>query len=333
MPSGPQWVKNPGMETARRYPLIFNPNARSQKGGRVLRFLKDQADRFAVFATTHAGEARKLAAGFAAQGEPVIIAAGGDGTLNEVVGGLTGSDTVLGILPVGTMNVFARELGIPFGSLEHAFAVIEQGFVREVDLFAANGAPFVQMAGVGFDAAVIEETSWQAKKLLGPLAYLLAAVKVLGAEPPAMEVVCADGRRAAGVAVIVGNGALYGGPFRFFRNADNRDSKLEVLVYKQAGYRLVLDSLRGLAGGGIDLLDSICYFQTGDLTVRSDREVPVEVDGELSGRFAEVRFAETAHCLRVFAPASPHAGRIAGNWMSCLPWPRKQTAIQTARNP
>ena len=315
------------METARRYPLIFNPKARSQKGGRVLRFLKNHADRFAVYPTTHAGAARKLAADFAAQGEPVIIAAGGDGTLNEVVGGLAGSDTVLGILPAGTMNVFARELAIPFGSLEKAFAVIEQGFVREVDLFAANGAPFVQMAGVGFDAAVIEETSWGAKRLLGPLAYLLAAVKVLGAKPPTMEVECADGRRATGVAVIVGNGALYGGPFRFFRNAHNRDSKLEVLVYKEAGYRLVLDSLRGLACGGIDMLESTCYFQTGDLTVRADREVPVEVDGELSGRAAEVRFAETAHCLRVIAPENPPAGNLAGGWLSCLSWPRKQPAI------
>ncbi len=212
--------------------------------------------------TTHAGEARELAARFAAQGEPVVIAAGGDGTLNEVVSGLAGSTTVLGILPAGTMNVFARELGIPFDSLDHAFAVIERGFVREVDLFAANGAPFLQMAGVGFDAAVIEETTWKSKKMLGPLAYLLAAVKVLGERPPHMEVVCADGRREEGVAVLVGNGALYGGPFRFFRNADNRDSKLDVLVYKEAGYRLVLDSLRGLACGGIDLLASTSYFQT-----------------------------------------------------------------------
>ena len=326
-------MKNPAMETPRRYPLIFNPTARSQKGGRVLRFLKEQADRFIVYPTTHAGAARQLALGFAERGEPVVIAAGGDGTLNEVAAGLAGSTTVLGILPSGTMNVFARELGIPLGSLANAFNVIEHGAIREVDLFAANGAPFVQMAGAGFDAAVIEETSWRSKKLLGPLAYLLAAVKVLGAKPPALEVVCADGRRASGVAVIVGNGALYGGPFRFFRHADNRDSMLEVLVYRKAGYRLVFDSLRGLAGGGIDRLESICYFQTGDLTVRADPEVPVEVDGELSGRAAEVRFAATGHRLRVLAPETRPAGRLAGGWMALLPWSRRQDATPTTRQP
>ncbi|MGA0854040.1 MAG: diacylglycerol/lipid kinase family protein, partial [Luteolibacter sp.] len=220
------------------------------------------ANRFAIYATNSAEESRELAKRFADNGEPVVIAAGGDGTLHEVVRGLTGSQTMLGVLPAGTMNVFAREMGIPSSSLERAFEVIENGFTREVDLFEANGIPFVQMAGIGFDAMVIEETSWESKKMLGPLAYLLAAVRVLGEKPPQMRVTLADGRVIQGVAVLTGNGSLYGGPFPLFRMADNHDSKLDVLVYKEAGYRLVLDSLRGLALGGVDLMDSVEYFQT-----------------------------------------------------------------------
>lgn len=312
------------MARRHRYPLIFNPKARGQKGGRVLRFMMKHASRFALYATGHAGEARELAADFAARGEPVVIAAGGDGTLNEVVSGLAGSSTILGVLPAGTMNVFAREMGIPFDSLERALAVIEAGCVREIDLFEANGSPFVQMAGVGFDARVIEETTWESKKMLGPLAYLLAAVKVLGEKPPMMEVVFADGRREQGVAVLAGNGSLYGGQFRFFRNADNRDSKLDVLVYKEAGYRLVLDSLRGLALGGIDLMDSTSYVQTESFTVHADREVPVEVDGEWIGRFSEVRFKETASRLRVLAPEGPLAGNFVEALKSLIHWPRRQ---------
>ena len=83
------------MQIPRRYPVIFNPRARSQKGGKVLRFLMRHANRFALFATNHAGEARELAARFAAEGEPVVIAAGGDGTLNEVVRGLAVTVNVL----------------------------------------------------------------------------------------------------------------------------------------------------------------------------------------------------------------------------------------------
>jgi diacylglycerol kinase (ATP) len=320
------------MEKPHRYPIIFNPRARSQKSGRVLRFLMSHANRFALYATNHAGEARELAARFAAQGEPVVVAAGGDGTLNEVVSGLAGTKTLLGVLPAGTMNVFAREMGIPFDSLERAFEVIERGFVRDVDLFEANGSPFVQMAGIGFDARVIEETKWESKKMLGPLAYLLAAVKVLGETPPQMEVICADGRREVGVAVLAGNGSLYGGQFKFFPHASNHDSKLDVLVYKEAGYRLVLDSLKGLAFGGIDLVDSTICFQSDDFIVKADREVPVEVDGEWIGRFSEVRFKETANRLRVIAPEDPVIGGFGDMMRSLLQWRRRPEELQTAKN-
>ncbi|MEO5715754.1 MAG: diacylglycerol kinase family protein [Luteolibacter sp.] len=320
------------MEKPHRYPLIFNPKARSQKGERMLRFLMAHANRFAMYATNHAGEARELAARFAREGEPVVIAAGGDGTLNEVVNGLAGSKTILGVLPAGTMNVFAREMGIPFDSLEKAFLVIERGFVKDVDLFEANGAPFVQMAGVGFDALVIEETTWESKKMLGPLAYLLAGVKVLGEKPPKIEVICPDGRREEGVAVLAGNGALYGGPFKFFRNANNHDSKLDVLVYKESGYKLVLDSLRGLATGGIDLMASTSYFQTEEFTVKSDREVPVQVDGELAGRFTEIHFVESANRLRVIAPEEPLIGGFADTMKSLLHWPRQTVEVSTAKS-
>ena len=321
-----------GMKIPHRYPVIFNPKARSQKGGRVLRFIQNHADRLALHPTHHAGEARELAARFAEVGEPVVIAAGGDGTLNEVVNGLAGSRTLLGVLPAGTMNVFAREMGIPFDSLERAFEVIERGFVQDVDLFGANDFPFVQMAGVGFDALVIEETSWKSKKMLGPLAYLLAAVRVLGDSPPKLEVICADGRREEGVAVLAGNGSLYGGHFKFFRNANNHDSKLDVLVYKEAGYRIVLDSLRGLAFGGIDLVASTSYFQAEEFMVRADRAVPVQVDGELIGRFSEVRFAETANRLRVLAPEAPLSGGFSEVLKSLLQWPRRPIELSTTRS-
>jgi len=311
-----------------RYPLLFNPRARSQRGQRALRFLMQRSTRFYLCATNSPEEARQLAAKFAAEGEPVVIAAGGDGTLNAVVSGLAGSQTALGVLPAGTMNVFARELGIPFDNLSKAFEVIERGHVREIDLFEANGAPFVQMAGVGFDAMVIEETTWESKKVLGPLAYLLAAVKVLGERPPRMEIVTSDGRREEGVAVLAGNGSLYGGQFRLFRKADNQDSMLDVLVFKEAGYKLVLDSLKGLALGGVDLAASTSYFQADGFTVRAEREVPVQVDGELLGRAREVRFAEIPQRLRVIAPEEPQGSRFVEVMKAVMmPWPKRPVEL------
>ena len=315
------WLSPVSIQGVRRYPLIFNPKARGQKGQRALRFLMDHATRFALHATSSAAEARELASLFARNGEPVVIAAGGDGTLNAVVQGLAGSETALGVLPAGTMNVFARELGIPFDNLPRAFEVIEAGLVKEIDLFEANGIPFVQMAGVGFDAMVIEETTWESKKVLGPLAYLLAAVKVLGEQPPRMEVICSDGRREEGVAVLAGNGSLYGGQFKLFHKADNRDSMLDVLVFKEAGYKLVLDSLRGLALGNIEAESSVTYLQASALRVVADREVPIQVDGELAGRCKEVNFGnEDPGRLRVIAPEEPVGSRFVESVKAMVAW-------------
>ncbi len=313
------------MSLHQRYPLIFNPRAKGQKGGKTQQFLMEHANRFALYATNNGDEAVELARKFAAEGEPVVIAAGGDGTLNAVVSGLAGTQTALGIIPAGTMNVFAREMGIPANSLPKALEVIEQGLVKEVDLFSANGAPFVQMAGVGFDAKVIEETKWESKKMLGPLAYLLSAVKVLGESPPLMEIRSADGRVETGVAVLCGNGSLYGGQFKLFRKADNLDSMLDVIVFKEAGYRLVLDSLHGIVQGGIDLAESISYFQSEGVTVTADREVPVEIDGELLGRFEEISFFETSSRLRVLAPEQPCGTPFTDAVKAMLQWPRQET--------
>jgi len=319
-------VLNVGVEEVpRRYPVLFNPKARSQRGRRALEFLMDNAAGLALYATRSAEEAQALAARFASEGEPYLVAAGGDGTLNAVVKGLAGSNTALGVLPTGTMNVFARELGIPYDNLERAFEVILEGNTVEVDLFEANGVPFVQMAGVGFDAAVIEETTWQSKKMLGPLAYLLTAVKVLGDVPPEMVVRTLDGREEEGVAVLAGNGSLYGGQFKLFPRAENNDQKLDVLVFKKSGYQLVLDSLRGMTLGG-DAFDpsTVAYFQAAGLTVTADREVPLEVDGELVGRSREVVFRdEQPERLKVLAPKKPIGSRFEEALKSMMEWTRK----------
>ncbi len=296
-----------------RYPLLFNPNARSQRGKRALSFVMKHATRFALYATKDADDATELAAKFAQEGYPIIIAAGGDGTLNAVVQGLAGSETALGVLPTGTMNVFARELGIPVpnlqqSNLDKALAVIDEGFIKHVDLFHANQAPFVQMAGVGFDAQVIEETTWEAKKMIGPMAYLMSAVRVLGENPTKMKVITDQGRTEEGVAVLAGNGSLYGGQVKLFNQADNGDNLVDILIFKESGYKLLLDSMKGLATGEIQTgKSSVTYLQAESFKVICDAEVPVQVDGEWSGRSEVVHFRPSASKLRVLAPENPTA--------------------------
>lgn len=304
-----------------RYPLIMNPKARSERADGARRFIMDHAGRFAIYASNSAEEAEELAAAIADAGEPVVIAAGGDGTLNSVVKGLAGKKTTLGILPTGTMNVFARELGLPVDQLKRAFEVIDKGERVDVDLFTMNGAPFVQMAGVGFDAQVIEETKWEAKKALGPLAYLISAVKVLGDKPPKMTVHFDEGPVVEGVAVLVGNGSLYGGQVRLFGKANNADDLLDVLVFKEAGYKVVADSLGGLVRGGFDEnMDTVGYYQSGGLRVECDREIPVEVDGELWGKTQTATFKNITEKLKVLAPKDAGMPKWEEMLRALSPW-------------
>ena len=238
-----------------------------------------------------------------------MVAAGGDGTLNAVVQGLTGTGTALGVLPAGTMNVFARELGLPHNSLKKSLEVLQAGFIKEVDLFEANGRPFMQMAGIGFDAQVIEETTWEQKKILGPMAYIMTAMKVLGDKPPKMRIICDDGHEEEGFCALAGNGSLYGGQVKLFRKADHADDMLDMLVFTEAGYKLIRDSVKGLATGAIDAGNSsVKYLLSKSYEIHCDREVPMEVDGEYIGRVENISLTPALRKLRVVAPENPKDG-------------------------
>ena len=188
----------------KRILVIFNPVARGAKARAVRQFLDRRAGPGVTLAPTQGpGDAIRLAA--TDHDHDLIVAAGGDGTVNEVVNGLAGRP--LGILPFGTVNVFAKELGIP-ARLEAAWRVLETGRLRTVDLgcaeFAGQTRYFVQLAGVGFDARAVRATTWNLKTKLGPLSYVVTGVKLLRQTHAPVEV--APG--LAGVAVLVGNGRL-----------------------------------------------------------------------------------------------------------------------------
>src|SRR4029434_5884084 len=143
--------------------------------------------------------------------------AGAHGTINEVVNGLALSDTALGILPVGTMNVFAAELGLP-NDLDEAWEIIATGNTRTIDLALAHDHYFVQLAGIGFDAQVVEATSWNWKRSFGPLSYLVAAAQIAAQKPPKI-VVESNGVTREGSFVLIGNGRFYGAPIKVFKDA------------------------------------------------------------------------------------------------------------------
>jgi len=261
--------------------IIFNPNARSEKSRDLAETLREIAPEAELRMTTGPGDARRLAAEAAREGFRVVAAAGGDGTVNEVVNGLAGTASALGVLPLGTMNVFAKEHGLPH-RLDEAWANIRAGNVREIDLLAANGTYFIQLAGVGFDAQVVKETTWESKKNLGPLSYLIRAAQIAARRPPKITVE-AGGRISEGSFVLIGNGRYYGSKLVLFPKARVDDGVLDVLIFKNTGYLDLAKYLAGVLMGRHTGMGGVEYFQVAEATVRSEQEVPVEVDGELSG--------------------------------------------------
>lgn len=251
--------------------------------------------------TRSAGDARALAERGVRQGFRTIVAAGGDGTVNEVLNGIGESDVTLGLLPVGTMNVFALELGIAGNDLRKAWAVIEKGATREIDFPMANDGYFVQLAGVGLDAEVVRQTTPDFKKALGPVSYVISLAQVAARVPPKIVVTDAEGRRRTGTFVLVGNGRYYGGSLVLFRDAKLDDGLLDVVIFKNQSHWDLLRYVQAILFGNHSSLPDVEYFQTPQVHVSADGEVPVELDGELAG-VAPFTFGFSRRKLRVLAP-------------------------------
>ena len=289
-------------------PIILNPAARSTKAaGRMdqIRALNPAPE---LHLTSAIGDATVIAERLARAGHKLIVAAGGDGTVNEVLQGLckvnaeradAADHAALGVLPMGTMNVFSLELGMKAADLAGCWASITSGRRRDVDLWRANGQFFVQLAGVGLDAEVIQLTPWEMKKRLGPLSYAISAVKAWFQKAPLLTVHIEGRPPMHGSVVLVGSGVHYGGPFRLFRTARNDDGLLDVLIFQQLGYWEIAQLLRAVLIDGFEKSLDLDYFQVRGLRVDcADRAVPFQLDGELCGA-SPVDFRAAGFPLRV----------------------------------
>ncbi len=285
-----------------RLAVVFNPAARSTGATRQITRLRHLAAGARLCETRGEGDARRLARELAADGAETIVAAGGDGTLNEVAAGLLEAGVMprptLGVLPLGTMNVFAHELGLPAARLASCWERIERGETREIDVWRANGRPFVQMAGIGLDALVIRHTSWEAKKKWGPLSYAATLAQWLDRPPVSVRVSIDGGAWLEGTSVLLGNGALYGGPFKVFPRAVNNDGLLDIALVQVHGPA----AMAGLVADVMTQLDreisGLSLHQGRHVRVEAGTPVPFEVDGEL-GHETPVEITRDPWPLRV----------------------------------
>lgn len=294
--------------------VIFNPAARGNKARHFRRYLDDMSGRAAFKATAGPGDARRLAAEAVGDGFEVIAAAGGDGTVNEVLNGIGDAGgfgrTRFGVLPLGTVNVFARDLKIPL-RLEYAWDVLRRGRERILDVpqveFSQNGGVkkqyFIQLAGAGLDARAIELVDWSHKKKIGPLAYLIAGLKALREKKPqirAVENSPSANSSYNGELILIGNGKLYGGEFRIFPQADFNDGLLDVCIIPRTDFRTLLSC-------GPDLLfrlklpeDAVERFRAASFELSGDATAAFQLDGEGIGKLP-AKFSVAGEKLRVIA--------------------------------
>jgi diacylglycerol kinase (ATP) len=284
--------------------IILNPAAHSERANRWRPQVEALAGDCIVRTTQSPGEGEALARYAVDEGFEKIVAAGGDGTINEVVNGLADSSAMLGLLPIGTVNVFATELGLPTHDLQLCWDIIRGDQTRVVDLPSANGKYFVQLAGVGLDAQAVKETSLAFKRSFGPLSYLISAAQIAARQPPRLLVESENRPDIEGSFVLIGNGRHYGGPFPFFKHAVIDDGLLDVVAFKQLGYLEIIKYLQDVFFSSEIRLPEVEYFQTRRLRISSDQEVPVELDGELVGS-CPVEFEAREKRLRVLVPPPP----------------------------
>ena len=282
--------------------VILNPVAGSPEN---LRTWQERVESIArgcpIRITSLPGEAEALARRAVDEGFGRVVAAGGDGTVNQVANGVADGSAALGLLPIGTVNVFAMELGLPLHTLQLCWDIIEASNTRLVDLPRANGKCFVQLAGVGLDAQVVKETSLASKRSFGPLSYLISAAQIAARQPPKLFIESEDTSVDEGSFVLVGNGRLYGGPFPFFKHAVIDDGLFDVVVFKRLGYLEIIKYLQDVIFSSEIRAPEIEYFQTRRLRITSEQEVPLELDGELAGN-CPVEFRIQEKALRVLAP-------------------------------
>jgi diacylglycerol kinase (ATP) len=292
--------------------VIFNPAARGEKARRFRKSLDAIGAESTLKQTAAAGDARRLAAEAVQDGFEVVVAAGGDGTLNEVLNGIGDvpggfERACLGVLPLGTVNVFARELVLPT-RLDLAWEIIRRGRETRIDLpsveFSENGKVqrryFAQLAGAGLDARAIELVKWQVKKAIGPLAYVLAGAHALMGRPTPIQATSST-QSLSGELILIGNGKLYGGQFKLFPQADLRDGLLEICVFPRVNWWVLVRCSPGLLLNGTLPKATTRLFQTETLTLTSSSATPLQIDGELIGHLPATFRVERGK-LRVIAP-------------------------------
>jgi diacylglycerol kinase (ATP) len=269
--------------------IVFNPVAGRRRAHllwRVLDVLVANGVRLDLAETHRAGHAEALARDAVSRGEAMVVAAGGDGTIAEVANGLMGSGARLGVIPLGTANVLAHELGLPFAPKSVAAAL---AFGRTCTLWPGQATGrdrtrlFVQMVGVGFDAHVVHQLPFPLKKVLGKGAYVVQSMRELiryKFPPIRMRI---DETETEAASVIISKGRLYGGSFRLASDAIPGDPGFSVVLFDRSGPGAAMMYGAALPLNLLGRAPGVRHIRARRIDFLQRAEVPAQTDGDSAG--------------------------------------------------
>ena len=250
-------------------------------------------------------------------GYEFLILGGGDGTVSSVVDFLADRGTLLGLLPLGTANDFARTLDIP-EDIEEACKLIANGKVVDIDLGLAGDNFYVNVASVGLSVEATRALSPWLKKSTGPLAYPVAAIRAfLKHEPFSARLTFPEGDHEPVeydrlLQVAVGNGRFYGGGMIVALESGIDDKTLDIYAIDLGRRRDLIGAVRYLKSGDFIKTDGVHNFRTPRVRLETDPDLPVDIDGEVVARTPQ-DFSVAQNALNVLVPQDSTTARQDNN--------------------
>lgn len=299
-----------------RASIIYNPAARTAPALEQLRLaaasVRERGWLIDIRPTSRAGDASRLAREAAASGARLVIACGGDGTLNEVVNGAAGSDTAVSVVRGGMGNVFAKEIGVP-RSLAAAIQALVEGEDHRFDLGVAGGRYFLLMCGVGFDAAIVHRVPARPKRLLGSTSYALwGAAGLIGYQTRPVSLRLDGSSHEVDLYwLLLGNTRSYGGVINIASQALADDGLLDAYLYAGRGLSWAVRTGLWIALRRADRARGVSFQRVREVEVMTPG-VPVQADGEYFGE-TPMRFSIAPQKMLVRMPRGRGQQLLSGN--------------------
>ncbi|WP_291494182.1 diacylglycerol kinase family protein [Desulfurella sp.] len=276
--------------------IIANPKARRfsiNKLMQIKQIFNDSFKKVDIFYTKRPMDGLEIAKQIKSSYK-IVCSYGGDGTLNEVVNGIVDTDVKLGVLPCGTSDVFALELGLQRNAINCAKRYLKQNYVN-VHLGELNNRYFILMAGVGIDAAAVLDVNHSLKEYSGKLSYFLSGIKSVKSFDRLISVKTPFGEKLC-YSVIAANAKKYGGDFSIFKKANCFEKNLYVCLFHTKKSLLNIAKSAMFLYFGINSNLHECFF--ADEIFIDSFDIPIQVDGDFAG-FSPARIKASKKCVKV----------------------------------